>query len=41
MYFKNEEREWTIVVVCKKREANIKIKNFFFNEMQYKIDNLI
>ena len=42
MYFENEVREWMMIVVCKERETikNIK-KNWYFNEMLRKIDNLI
>ena len=30
-----------MIVVCEERETIIKKKNRYFNEMQYKIDNLM
>ena len=42
MYFEDEERKWTVIVMCKERKTIKKYSKFwYFNQMYYKIDNLI
>ena len=42
MYFEDEERKWTVIIICEGRKTIKKYSKFwYFNQMYYKIDNLI